>query len=117
MATIRKQVSVPANGTIENLLSGSPFEFAGRPSAVSVSATQITVVGGQTIADITFGAEVIGQDLFLSDEVGANQGPKLPDNLLARDVAAGGDRLVVKLRETGGVATLVTALITVEPVI
>ena len=97
------QGQVPAGGSLVNVLTGSAFEFAPDAEEIEVYATQVSG-GGILVADVQFGSSVQMEQGPLADEIGAGQGPRIPDNLLVSDVAVPGDRLKVSLRETAGLA-------------
>ena len=115
MPSIRRADTVPANGTVENVLAGSAFEFAAQTWQVEIATTQVAGAGNVQ-ATILFGPEVKLEDGPVATEIGVGQGPRLPDNLIVGDLAAAGDRLVVRLREIAGTATLVTTQLRAEPV-
>jgi len=100
MPVIQKEVSVGAGATNENLLSGSAFEFARQNSLVSMGITASATGGFVTIQS--------GSDIVLEESPPAVQTrfPVIPDEMYYSDVAAAGDRLVVRVRNpTGGAVT------------
>lgn len=113
MPTIRATTVVPAGGVVQNVLTGSQFEFLARPSIVQVFAVQ----------DLTELAQIevfFGQELQLPQspvtEAVAGTGPKVPDDEIVNDLGAPGDRLVVRLVETGGaVAANVRTMVKITP--
>jgi len=109
MPVIQKLVSVPANGTIENALSGSAFEFLRRNSVVSIGLT------GDSSAIL--GTLQSGSDIVLEESPVAVQTrfPVIPDEMYYNDVGAAGDRLVVKFRNTSGAAVNARCLVQVTP--
>lgn len=116
MGAFSRRVIIAANGVNENVLTGSPFEFVGGPSTVIVAlAQEVPATTEDVRADITFGSEVELQDGRIPVEAGVGQGPRLPDNVLVRDVARGGDRIQVRLREVGGAASEVSVIVQVDP--
>lgn len=101
MPTIRVSSVVPAGGTVANVLAGSQFEFLGRPSIVQVFAVQDTTELGEI--EIFFGQELQLPQSPVTQVV-ATTGPNVPDDEIVNDIGAPGDRLVVRLTETGGLA-------------
>jgi len=103
MPVIMRETVVAAGAVNENLLSGSAFEFARTNSIVSMGIHQ-SATGG--FATINSGADVIAEEF--SPPV-ATVYPIIPDNMYFSDVAAAGDRLVVRFRNpTGGAITVRT---------
>lgn len=96
MPVIQKEVSVPANGSIENALSGSAFEFLRSNAVVSMG---ITSAAAGVVANIQSGADVILEE---SEVAVKATYPIIPDEMYYNDVGVLGDRLVVRLRNTTG---------------
>jgi len=107
MPVIMRAVSVPLNGTVDNLLAGSAFEFARTNSLVSVGVTQAA-----TGCFLTFnsGADVVAEEF---EPPILTRYPIIPDEMYASDVAAAGDRLVLRVRNTTGAAIIVRAVVQV----
>ena len=114
MPSFRTTVTVPANGQINNVMEGSAFRFARGVQNVEVAATQ-AAGAGTVVADVQFGPQLQLESGSISDEIGAGQGPRIPDNTIVGDVAAPGDEIIIRLRETAGLATGVTVFIRTEP--
>lgn len=96
-----REVAVGAGAVNENILAGSAFEFARQNSLVSVGITQ-SATGG--FATINAGADVVAEEF--SPPI-ATIYPIIPDDMYFSDVAAAGDRLVVRYRNpTGGPLTV-----------
>lgn len=109
MPVIQKEVTVAAGGTNENLLSGSAFEFARQNSLVSVGVT----------ADVTGGFVTIqsGSDIVLEESPPAvlNRFPTIPDEMYYSDVAAAGDRLVIRVRNPTAGNVVFRTIVQVTP--
>jgi hypothetical protein len=115
MPTIRNVNALAAGAQITNVLQGSQFEFLGAPARVQVYAIQDSG-GAAGIGEVEV---FFGQELQLSQSrvnVDA-KGPVVPDDLVVDDFGAGGDRIVVRITETGGAngATLNT-LVKITPI-
>jgi len=108
VSVIRQDLQVPIGGTFENILAGSKFEFLSRPSAVRVFAAQD--VGDLAQLDLTLGNVVVGENLPLNQRV-AGEGPSRTDDMLVSAVGAAGDRIQIRLRETGGAAVAETRVL------
>ena len=106
MPTIRVSSTVPIGGTVANVLAGSQFEFLARPSIVQVFAAQDPADLGEM--EVFFGQEIQLPQSPMPVAAAAGVGPNVPDDEVVNDVGAPGDRLVVRLVETGGLATAVT---------
>ena len=109
---------VVAGATVQNLMAGSQFEFPGRPPRVQVYQVRDPAgAAGIPESTIFFGQELELASSQLSDGPGNAQAPRVPDNQVIDDIAAGGDRLVLRLQETGGAAaTTVRTLVVLTPV-
>lgn len=105
MPVIQKEVSVPANGTVENALSGSAFEFLRRNAIVSCGVT-----GAAAGIEVTVQS---GGDIVLEESPAAIKTtyPIIPDEMFYNDVGVAGDRLVVRLRNTTGGAVVARVLV------
>ena len=105
MPTIRSSDTVAIGGTIANVLAGSQFEFLARPSVVQVFAVQDA--GDLAEIEVFFGQELQLPQSPVT-QIAAGTGPNVPDDEIVNDIGAPGDRLVVRLVETGGAATAIT---------
>lgn len=101
MPVIMRETSVAAGEVNENLLAGSAFEFARANSLVSIGLNQ-SLTGG--FATIQSGGDVIAEEFMAPI---ATVYPVIPDGMYFSDVAAAGDRLVVRFRNpTAGALTV-----------
>lgn len=101
MPVIQKEISVAAGAVEENALSGSAFEFARSNQLVSMG---VTASATGTFITIQSGADIVLEES--PPQVDANNYPTIPDTMYYNDVAATGDRLVIRLRNpTGGAIT------------
>lgn len=105
MPAIQKLVSVPANATVENALSGSAFEFLRRNAVVSAGVTA-TVTG--VFVTVQSGGDIILEE---SDSYIAAGFPRVPDEMVYNDVGVQGDRLVIRLRNSTGAPILTRVLV------
>lgn len=105
MPTIRSSDVVAIGGTVANVLAGSQFEFLARPSIVQVFITQDPGDFGEV--EVFFGQELQSPQAPITEAAAALRGPIVPDDEIVNDIGAPGDRLVVRLVETGGAATAV----------
>ncbi len=109
MPQINGQVSVGANATINNQLAGSVFEFA--PTDAFVEFGLVAAVVGLNASVIT------GTDILMDDQgvSFANRFPIYPDDFTLNDAVARGERLILKLRNTTGVAILANYSVKITP--
>lgn len=109
MPVIMRETSVAAGAVNENLLAGSAFEFARQNSLVSIGLHQ-SATGG--FATINSGADVVAEEFAPPI---ATTYPVIPDNMYFSDVAAAGDRLVIRYRNPTGGALVVRVVCQVTP--
>ena len=110
MPVIMREVSVAAGAVNENILSGSAFEFARQNSLVSIGLGQ-SATGG--FATINSGADVVAEE-FAPPIL--TRYPLIPDEMFFSDVAAQGDRIVVRYRNPTGGALTVRVVAQVTPI-
>lgn len=97
MPTIRKEVTLAANGTNDNVLAGSKFEYLPGPAAIVVYAAA-DVAGVQL--ELTMGNTIECDQMAIPVAAAPGQGPNLQDHRIASGVGAGGDRVGIKLTNT-----------------
>lgn len=109
MPTIQKETSVAANATVDNLISGSSFEFLRGNSVVSIG-----MVGSATglVATIQSGSDVVLEEAPLLVKTTM---PTIPDDMYYNDVGVAGDRLVLRIRNTTGGALTCRAIVQITP--
>jgi hypothetical protein len=110
MPIISKVVSVPANSSVDNVFSGSAFEFARGPSIVSLGLAQ-SATGLQ--CQFTSGADVVVEESAPPIKTGF---PVIPDEFYASDIAAPGDRFVLRARNTTAGALTLSAILQIQEV-
>lgn len=110
MPTIMKEVTVAANSTNDNILSGSAFEFARNSQLVSIGFT-----AAATGVFMTFSS---GADVVVEETISpvATRFPIIPDEFYASDVAAPGDRYVLRARNSTGAGIVVRAVLQVQDI-
>ncbi len=102
MPTIKNVTTVAAGLVNPNVLAGSQFEFLGAPSRVQIYGQEDTSgTNGVAEVEVFFGQELELSQSRLNGRDGVDV--RVPDDLLIDDIGAAGDRLVVRLVETGGV--------------
>jgi len=110
MPTVMKEVTVGANSTTDNVLSGSAFEFARNAQLVSLGVT-----ASATGLYVTFSS---GADVVVEESLApvATVYPVIPDQFYASDVAAPGDRYVLRARNSTAGAITVRAVLQIQDV-
>lgn len=109
MPVIQKEVTVPANGTVDNVLSGSAFEFLRANSVVSVG---VTAAATGCVVNIQSGADIVLEE---SAAYIKTQFPIIPDEMFYNDVGVAGDRLVVRIRNTTGAGIVARVIAQITP--
>lgn len=109
MPVIQKEVSVAANATVDNLISGSSFEFLRGNAVVSCG-----IVGSATglVASIQSGSDIVLEEAPILVKTTM---PTIPDDMYYNDVGVQGDRLVLRIRNTTGGALTVRAVVQITP--
>lgn len=110
MSVIMREQSVAANATVDNIISGSAFEFATRPQLVSAG-----FAGSATGLVLTITS---GSDLILEEAAAPilTRYPIIPDEFYFSDIMVPGDRLVIRVRNTTGGALTARVVVQVNPV-
>lgn len=102
MPSILRTLSIAANTTNENLISGSSFEFARGPGIMTAG---MTADAAGIIANIQAGNDIVAEAFAVP--VLANVYPVIPDEMYFTESIEVGDRLVFRAQNTTG-APLVT---------
>lgn len=103
--------TVALNATVDNVLAGKLDEFLWNRSIVSLSA--IAQAAGLRVSLIV-GGEVTVDDQEINARAGATA-TILPDDFIVQTAGFGGDRLILRLRNTTGAAILVVSRIETTP--
>jgi len=109
MPTIKVQNSVAANATVDNVLSGNQYEFL--PWAALLEFGIVAAAAG-VVMDIYSGSDTLIESGVVSQ---ANRSPIYPDDFDLTDVAAAGERIKVRLRNTTGAAIVVNTTVKLTP--
>jgi len=109
MSVIQKEIVIIANAVNDNILSGSSFEFLRSNSIVSIGLT-----GSATglVANIQSGADIVLEESPLLVKASM---PIIPDDMYYNDVGVGGDRIVVRVRNTTAGNLTVRCIVQVTP--
>lgn len=101
MPAILKEVSIAANTTNENLLSGSAYEFARGPGIISMG---VAAAATGTISNIQVGATIA---LEAAATPILTRYPIIPDEMYFTESLRQGDRIVHRCQNTTGGALVV----------
>lgn len=115
MPTIRTYDSVAAGTQVENAVAGNQFEFLGAPSRVQIYAEQDSGgTPGVGEVEVFFGQELQYRQARINL---GTAGPKAPDDMIVDDYGDRGDRIVVRLIETGGTnAAVIRTQVKITPI-
>lgn len=110
MPVIQNSVSVAANATNDNVIAGSQFEFL--PYNALLEFGLVASATG-LVADVYSGQDTVAESFALST---ANRFPLYPDDFPLNDVAAGGERIKVRIRNTTAGALTAFYSVKITPV-
>lgn len=110
MSVMQKEVSVLANATVDNLFSGSAFEFARQNSLLNMA-----LAGSATglVATIQVGSRVVLEESPL--EILTTM-PKLQDDFYYSEGVLQGERIIARVRNTTAGALTVRSIAQLQPV-
>lgn len=95
MPLIQGSTSVPAAGTVANVLAGSAYEYLPRNAIVEIGL--VDEAAGDLRCTVQSGSDVLMEESPVSM---ADRMPIYPDDFPLEDTARGGERLVVRARNT-----------------
>lgn len=110
MAIMTDVTTVGANATVANVLAGKSHEFLPEKSSIMV---YIAAAAVGMFCSVLIGGEVVVDDQEVS---AVARFPIRPDDLIGRGAGFGGDRLIVRLRNSTGAGILTKSMIDVAPV-
>jgi len=96
MPVIQSSVVVAANAVNDNVLQGSQFEFLPYNSLLEFG---LNGSAAGLVADVYSGQDTVAEAYALNSQ---NRFPIYPDDYPLNDVAAAGERIKVRLRNTTG---------------
>lgn len=109
MPVIQSSVSVAANSTNDNVIQGSQFEFLPYDAYLEFG---VNGSAAGLVADIYSGQDTIAEGMSVNTQ---NRFPVYPDDYPLNDVAAAGERVKVRIRNTTGGALTVFYSVRVTP--
>lgn len=114
MPTIRTNTSVGANSTAYPLI-GNQFEYLPYNARVAFAIVSINTTPGAITATVYSGSDVLQQSGSVTEKA-APIAISAADDFLLQDVAAGGERLSIELRNSSGAALDVICAVQILPV-
>jgi len=112
MPLIQGSVSVPAGGVNENVLTGSQFEFLPYNAALNFGLNG-DANGGDLRVDVFSGQDVLLESAPMSTQ---DRIPVFPDDFQLDDVAAGGERIKIRVRNTNVAAVVLFFAVKITPI-
>lgn len=109
MSVMTDVQTIAANVTVKNILAGKVHEFLPEPSVVTIDASADVV--GMNMS-VLIGGEVLVDDQEVSNSA---RFPIEPDDRVAQGAGFGGDRMIVRLRNTTAGNIVIKTKVTVEP--
>lgn len=110
MPTIKVQTTVPASGTVDNVLAGNQYEFL--PFTARLDFGIVAAAAG-IVMDVYSGSDTLIEAGVASS---ANRSPVYPDDFDLNDVANAGERIKVRVRNTTAAAIVVNTTVRLTPV-
>lgn len=110
MPAIQKELSVPLNGQIDNMVAGSAFEIARQRQLISMG---VTAAATGTFFNIQSGSDVVVEE---SPTFIKTQFPIVPDEMYYNDIQEAVDRLRIFIRNTTGAAIVARCIVLGSPV-
>lgn len=104
MPVITNQQSVASGATVENLVAGSFLEYLPRPANLEIGVVALSGALGDVRMDVTSGADLLAENAAVRVNAA---GVNLTDDLYLEDIAAAGERLKIRVRNTSGGAIIV----------
>lgn len=110
MPTIQNSVSVAANSTNDNVITGSQFEFL--PYNAKLDFGLCGSAAGLEV-DVYTGQDTVAERYAVNTQ---NRFPINPDDFVLSDIAMAGERVKVRARNTTGGALTLFYSININPV-
>lgn len=109
MPIINHSTSIPANSTNANILAGSAFEYLPSNAVMQFGIVQATGNVGDLLVTVQSGSDILQEE---APVVVNNAMPRRDQDFILTDVALGGERILIKARNTtAGAITLNTTVI------
>lgn len=109
MPLVNRSTSIPANSTVDNILSGSAFEYLPSNAAMQFGIVQATGNVADLLVTVQSGSDILQEE---APVIVNNAWPRRDQDFILTDVALGGERILIKARNTtAGAIVLYTSLI------
>lgn len=110
MPIIRKEISIGANATVDNVVTGSIYEFMPFNAALNIGQT-----GSATglVATVNTGSDTLLEESPVNI---LGTFPVVPDQMDLQDRTLAGERLVVRVRNTTAGALTYRLLVQISPI-
>jgi len=99
MPTTRDNRVIATGVTVLNILDGSLFENISRRGSLTVAA--VCTNATEVLMSILAGSETLLEESTVPLEPAAGQGPNLQDHLMLLEAVERGDKITIRLRNTG----------------
>lgn len=96
MPLIQSAVLIPAGGVNDNVLTGSQFEYLPYDAMLEIGVNG-DVGGSDLRVDVYSGQDIVAENMIPSSQ---NRIPLYPDDFQMTDVAAAGERIKMRVRNT-----------------
>lgn len=108
MSVLQREISIPANSTVENIYAGSAFEFS-RANAVM----QCALVGNVTglVGTIQVGSRVVMEESPLAIKTTM---PIIPDDFYYTEGVLQNERIIARVRNTTGAAIICRSIVQLQ---
>lgn len=110
MPVIQSNISVPANGSIDNVLAGSQFEFLPYDAALRFG---LSGAAAGLVVDVYSGQDVLAEAMLCAP---TNRIPVNPDDFVLTDVAGAGERIKIRVRNTTAGAVVLNYGVIIDPI-
>jgi len=109
MPSIQVSNSIAANGINDNVLAGNQYEFLPFNALLEFG---IVAAATGLVCDVYSGSDTL---IEAGDVSSANRSPIYPDDFSLTDVAAAGERIKVRIRNTTGAAIIAKTTVRITP--
>jgi len=112
MPLISDSTSLLTLVTVDNILAGSQFEFLPYDAFLEFGIVGAGVVG-DFVVDVYSGQDVLMEsgNISILDRM-----PVYPEDFLLNDVAAGGERIKIRVRNSSGGTLIVNTAVKITPI-
>lgn len=109
MPIINRSTSIPANSINDNIFAGSAFEYLPGNAALQFGIVQATGNVGDLLVTVQTGSDILQEE---APVIVFNGMPRRDQDYVLTDVALGGERLLLRVRNTtAGAIVLNSSLI------